>query len=77
MEQTALSNKPDLAMPTLDHLADSANEVAIAIFPIVSKCSGRWIEFVESAVFGAKPKVTAAVLGNALDRGATETIGIA
>ena len=50
--------------------------MAIAVISIVSKCSGRWIELVEAAVFGAKPKGTATVLGDALDRGATETIGI-
>ena len=43
----------------------------------MSKCSGRRIELVEASVFGAKPKKTATVLGDALDRGATETIGIA
>ena len=77
MEQTALADKPDLAMPILYHLADPSNKVAIAVISIVSKCSGRWIELVETAVFGAKPKRTATVLGDALDRGATETIGIA
>ena len=77
MEQTALANKPDLAMPILDHLADPSNKVPIAVISIMSKCSGRWIEIVEAAVFGAKPKRTAVVLGDALDRGATETVGIA
>ncbi len=76
MEQAALANKPDLAMPILDHLADPPNKVSIAVISIVSKCSSCWIELVEAAVFGAKPERTAAVLGDALDRGATETIGI-
>ena len=63
-------------MPILDHLADPPNKVAIAVISIVSKCSSRWIELVEAAVFGAKPKRTETALGDALDRGATETIGI-
>src|SRR5580704_11639084 len=77
MKQTALANKPYLAMPIPDHLADPAHKVAIAVISIVSKCSGRWIELVEATVFCAEPERTAAVLGDGLDRGPTETIGIA
>nr|WP_242618305.1 hypothetical protein [Edaphobacter modestus] len=76
MKQTALANKPDLAMSILDQLNDPPDKLAIAVISIMSKCSGPWIDFVEAAVFGTKPKRTAIVLGDALDRGATESIGI-
>ena len=76
MEQTALANKPDIPMAIRDNVSDPPNKLAIAVFQIMSKCSGRWIKLVEAAVFGAKPQIAATVLGDALNRSATETVGV-
>jgi hypothetical protein len=64
VKQTALAHKPDISMAILDNLSDPPNKVAIAIISMMSKCSGGWIELVEAAVFGAKPKRTATFSGD-------------
>ena len=76
MEQTALANKPDVPMAILDNVSDPPNKLAIAVFRIMSECSGRWIKLVEAAVFGAKPEIAATVLGDALNRIATDTVRV-
>ena len=76
MEQTALANKPDIPMTIRDNVSDPPNKLAIAVFQIMSECSGRWIKLVEAAVFRAKPEIAATVLGDALNRSTTETIRV-
>jgi len=50
MEQTALADKPNIAMAIRDNLSDSSHKLAIAVIQIVSECSGRWIKLVEATV---------------------------
>ena len=76
MEQTALANKPDIPMAILDNLSDPPNKLAIAVFQVMSKCSGRWIKLVEAAVFRAKPEIPATVRAMLLTESPPKLLGL-
>ena len=77
MEQTTLANKPDIPIvyPRSPELILPTKWPSLSL-RIMSECSGRRIKLVQAAVFGAKPKIAATVLGDALDRSTTDTIGV-
>ena len=76
MEQTTLAGNPDIPIAVRYDLTNPPYKLAIAVSAVVSECFGRWVKPVQAAVFGAKPKSTATVLSDALDRSTTETVWV-
>src|SRR4029453_12556682 len=76
MEQTAVTDEPDVRMMTGDDVGDPANELPIVVFSVVGKLSGPGIELVEPAVRHTQPDVTAVILGDGLHVGTAESVRV-
>jgi hypothetical protein len=76
MKQAALANEPDIPIVIRDNASNSPNKLSLAVIAVMSEGFRGRVEFVQSAVFGADSKIPATVLGDALNRNATESIRV-